>query len=279
MGLASRRSPREDAEGILGAYRMEKITVPDILGRKGSGKRISSLTAYDCPTARIVDAAGIDIILVGDSLGDNVLGYSSTLPVTMDEMIHHTKAVARGVQRALLCVDMPFLSFQLSTDEAVFNAGRFIKEAGAEAVKIEGGQEIAPAVARMTEIGIPVMGHLGMTPQKRHTFGRFGVQGKTKESAEKMVDDAEALQEAGVFSVVLELVKADLAAKITESLRVPTIGIGSGPDCDGQILVLHDLVGLNKDVPRHVRKYADLFEVALDAVRRYKEDIESGRFP
>jgi 3-methyl-2-oxobutanoate hydroxymethyltransferase len=258
---------------------MEKITVPDILGRKGSRKKISSLTAYDCPTARIVDAAGIDIILVGDSLGDNVLGYPSTLPVTVDEMIHHTKAVSRGVERALLAVDMPFLSFQLGVDEAVYNAGRFIKEAGAEAVKIEGGREIAPAVARMTEVGIPVMGHLGMTPQKRHVFGRFGVQGKTKESAERILEDAEALQEAGVFSVVLELVKGDLAAKITESLRVPTIGIGSGPDCDGQILVFHDLVGINTEVPRHVRKYADLFEAASDAVRRYKEDVESGRFP
>jgi 3-methyl-2-oxobutanoate hydroxymethyltransferase len=258
---------------------MEKVTVPDILARKGSRDKISSLTAYDYPTARIVDAAGLDIILIGDSLGDNVLGYSSTLPVTMDEMLHHTKAVARGVQRALLCVDMPFLSFQLGVDEAVFNAGRFIKEAGAEAVKVEGGQEIVPAVARMTEIGIPVMGHLGMTPQKRHAFGRFGVQGKTKESAERMIEDARALQESGVFSVVLELVKAELAARITEALHVPTIGIGSGQDCDGQILVFHDLVGLNTQVPRHVRKYAELFEGALDAVRRYKEDIESGRFP
>lgn len=258
---------------------MEKITVPDIISRKGSGKKISSLTAYDCPTAMIVDAAGVDIILVGDSLGDNILGYSSTLPVTVDEMIHHTRAVSKGVERALLAVDMPFLSFQLGTDEAVSNAGRFVKEAGAEAVKIEGGREIAPAAARMTEIGIPVLGHLGMTPQKRHTLGRFGIQGKTKESAERMLDDAEALQEAGVFAVVLELVKRDLAAKITESLQVPTIGIGSGPDCDGQILVFHDLVGLNREVPRHVRKYADLFEVALDAVRRYKEDIESGGFP
>lgn len=258
---------------------MEKVTVPDILSRKGSGKKISSLTAYDCPTAKIVDAAGIDIILVGDSLGDNILGYPTTLPVTMEEMIHHTKAASTGVERALLAADMPFLSFQLGVEDAVTNAGRFIKEAGAEAVKIEGGQEIVPAVARMAEIGIPVMGHLGMTPQKRHSLGRFAIQGKEKESAERIFEDAHALQEAGVFCVVLELVKRDLSARITESLRVPTIGIGSGPDCDGQILVFHDLVGLNREVPRHVRKYVELFEVALDAVRRYKEDIESGQFP
>jgi 3-methyl-2-oxobutanoate hydroxymethyltransferase len=259
---------------------MKKVRTLSLLQKKRNGEKISVLTAYDYPTARLMDLAGIDVVLIGDSVGDNMLGYENTLPVTMDDMIHHTCAVSRGVQRAMVVADMPFMSYQVSVEQAMMNAGRLIKEAGAHAVKLEGGSQVAEAVKRTVSAGIPVMGHLGFTPQSVYKFGGFRRQGKTVADADAIFADARALEAAGVFSIVLELVPAELAKRITESISVPTIGIGAGPYCDGQVLVTNDLLGLDPDrEPRHARKYADLAEIMSTAFRSYIEDVSSGAFP
>jgi len=265
-----------------------RVTVPEILSRKKflSGqppvteRKITCLTAYDYPTARCVDQAGVDIILVGDSLAMVVLGYENTLPVTLDEMLHHTRAVRRGVHRALLVADMPFGTFQNGAADAVRNATRFVKEAGAEAVKIEGGERRMDLVARLVEAEIPVMGHIGLTPQSLHALGGFRVQGKTAETAEALVRDAQALAAAGAFSIVIEAVPREIAARITRSVPVPTIGIGAGPDCDGQVLVLSDLLGLtNGHPPKFARRYADAGEIIRGAAARFVDDVQKGEFP
>ncbi len=248
--------------------------------KKAAGEPIVMITAYDYPTARVVDEAGVDIILVGDSLGMVVLGYENTLPVTMEEMLIHTAAVVRGSERALVVGDMPFMSYQLSPQQALDNAGRFIKEAGAHAVKLEGGEEVLEAIRKITSAGIPVMGHIGLTPQSIHRIGGYRVQGKDEEGAARLKKDAKLLEEAGCFSVVLEAVPAQLAKEITESLSIPTIGIGAGPHCDGQVLVFHDVVGIFQEFkPKFVKRYANLRQQMLDAVKSYVEEVRSGVFP
>lgn len=250
-----------------------------IANRKGQG-RIAALTAYDYTTARWVDAAGIPVILVGDSLGMTMLGYESTIPVTVEEMVHHTKAVVRGVNSALVVADMPFLSYQVTLDQAVANAGRLIKEAGADAVKIEGGAFRAETVRHLIANGIPVMGHIGLTPQSVRAFGGYKVQGRTDAASASLKTDAIALAEAGVFSLVLEAMPAEVAGEITESIAVPTIGIGAGPKCDGQVLVVHDMLGLSGEFdPKFIKRYAELGETMLDAFSTYKADVERGAFP
>ncbi len=265
-----------------------KVTVPDILSRKThspSGHfetkpKITCLTAYDYPTARPLDEAGVDILLVGDSLGMVVLGYDSTLPVTVDEILHHTRAVRRGTQRALLVADMPYGSFHVSLDESVRNAVRLVKEGGAEAVKVEGGERRIELIARLVESEIPVMGHVGLTPQSIHALGGFHVQGKPAEAARQLERDARAVEAAGAFAVVLESVPREIAERITEKLRIPTIGIGAGPDCDGQVLVFHDLVGLTLGPkPKFARQYANLSSEISRAVPSYCEDVRRGDFP
>jgi 3-methyl-2-oxobutanoate hydroxymethyltransferase len=264
-----------------------KVTVPDILSRKSrflssqaTKHKITCLTAYDYPTARLLDDAGIDVLLVGDSLGMAVLGYDSTLPVTLDDILYHTRAVRRGIRRALLVADMPFGSFHVSIEESVRNAVRLVKEGGAEAVKVEGGERRIELIARLVEAEIPVMGHVGLTPQSFHSFGGFQVQGKTLEAARQVERDARAVESAGAFSVVLESMPRELAARITEKLHIPTIGIGAGPDCDGQILVFHDLVGLTVGhTPKFVRHYANLSGEVSRAVSEYCSDVREGRFP
>lgn len=259
---------------------MPKITVLDIYKKKAEGKKITMLTAYDYPTAQIVDQAGIDMVLVGDSLGMVVQGVSSTLPVTMDEMIYHTKMVSRGTQSAMVVGDMPFLSYQTDKAEAIRNAGRFLKEANAEAVKLEGGSQMAEIIRAIVNAGIPVMAHIGLTPQYVHALGGFKVQGKDAAAREKILADARAVQDAGAFSVVLEAIPASLAREIHEMLHIPTIGIGAGIDCDGQVLVLHDLLGLfDRFTPKFVKKYANLKDQALKAVKEYKQEVETGSFP
>jgi 3-methyl-2-oxobutanoate hydroxymethyltransferase len=262
-----------------------KITVPDILARKShpanfTERKIVSLTAYDTPTARLVDEAGVDIVLVGDSLAMVVLGYETTLPVTIEEMLHHTRAVRRGVRRALLVADMPFGSYHVDTAESLRHAVRFVKEAGAEAVKVEGGERRMELIARLVEAEIPVMGHIGLTPQSFHAFGGFRVQGKTLETAEQLFRDARAVEAAGAFSIVLESMPRELAAQITRELRIPTIGIGAGPDCDGQILVLHDLIGLGGEhIPKFARQYVNVADSISRAVSEYAGDVRDGHFP
>ncbi len=262
-----------------------KVTVPDILSRKSqpgsqASKKITCLTAYDYPTARLLDEAGVEILLVGDSLAMVVLGYENTLPVTMEEMLHHTRAVRRGTHRALVVADMPYGSFHTSPDESVRNAVRFVKEAGAEAVKVEGGERRLELIARLTEAEIPVMAHIGLTPQSLHAFGGFKVQGKTVEAAEKLIRDARAVEAAGAFSVVLESIPRELAAEITGGLRIPTIGIGAGPECDGQVLVIHDILGLTAGhTPKFARRYANLSETIAQAARDFCSDVREGRFP
>ncbi len=261
-----------------------KITVPDIVSRKSSSldkkAKISCLTAYDYPTARLLDEAGVEILLVGDSLGMAVLGYDSTLPVTLDDILHHTRAVRRGTKRALLVADMPYGSFHVSIEEAIRNAVRLVKEGGAEAVKVEGGERRIELIAKLIEAEIPVMGHIGLTPQSFNALGGFHVQGKTADAARQLERDARAVEAAGAFSVVLESMPRELAARITENLRIPTIGIGAGPDCDGQIIVFHDLVGLTVGhKPKFVRHYADLGAQVLRAVGEYCEDVRQGGFP
>ena len=256
------------------------ITVPEILSKKARGEKITCLTAYDYPTARVVDEAGVDIILVGDSLAMVVLGQENTLAVTMEEMLHHTRAVRRGVQRALLVADMPFGSFQLDLNAAVANAIRFVKEAGAEAVKIEGGEKRLELIGKLVENDIPVMGHIGLTPQSIHALGGFKMQGKTLAAAEQLLRDARAVEAAGAFSLVLESIPVEVAERITGEVRIPTIGIGAGPACDGQVLVLHDLIGLSFAVqPRFARRYADLRAALEQAVRGFCADVVKGDFP
>ncbi|MGH9685055.1 MAG: 3-methyl-2-oxobutanoate hydroxymethyltransferase [Candidatus Acidiferrales bacterium] len=265
-----------------------KITVPGILSRKSSlfsespeaKNKITCLTAYDYPTARLLDDAGVDILLVGDSLGMVALGYENTLAVTMDEMLHHVRAVRRGTRRALLVADMPYGSFHISPDESVRNALRLIKEGGAEAVKVEGGERRIDLIARLVDAEIPVMGHVGLTPQSIHALGGFHVQGKTSEAAEQLLRDARTVEAAGAFSVVVESVPRELGARITEQLRIPTIGIGAGPDCDGQVLVFHDLVGLTMGrSPKFARHYANLSAEISRAASEYCGDVRAGRFP
>ncbi|MBI5787722.1 MAG: 3-methyl-2-oxobutanoate hydroxymethyltransferase [Candidatus Schekmanbacteria bacterium] len=258
-----------------------KVTIPDLVKKKQDGQKITMLTAYDCPTAKVLDEAEIDIVLVGDSLGMVVLGYENTLPVTMDEMLHHTKAVRRGLKRSLLVGDMPFMSYQLGVPEALYNAGRFLKEGGAEAVKLEGaGTRILEITRAMVEIGIPVMGHLGLTPQFVHQMGGYRVQGRNEEAAKLIVDQAQNLEAAGVFALVLEGVPPNLAKVITPQLKIPTLGIGAGPDCDGQVLVSLDLLGMSgAQSPKFVKRYANLREESLKAVRQFKQEVESQQFP
>ena len=259
---------------------VSKITVPLILDRKLRGERITSLTAYDYPTARLVDEAGIDIILVGDSVAETVLGYGSTVPVTVEEMLHHLKAVRRAVRRALLVVDLPYGAYHAGAERAVETGVRYLKEGGAEAVKLEGGRRRAEVIRRLVEAEIPVMAHLGLTPQSVHSMGGYRVQGKTVESAGDLLADAQAVEDAGAFAVVLEGLPRDLAAVITRRLRIPTIGIGAGPDCDGQVLVLHDLVGLSFRPPaKFVRAYANVAEVMREALMRYRRDVLEGSYP
>jgi 3-methyl-2-oxobutanoate hydroxymethyltransferase len=260
-----------------------KVTVPEILSRKssfGTKQKISCLTAYDYPTARLLDEAGVDVLLVGDSVGMAVLGYDSTLPVTLDDILHHTRAVRRGTKRALLVADMPYGSFHVSIEETLRNAIRLVKEGGAEAVKVEGGERRIELIAKLAEAEIPVMGHIGLTPQSFNALGGFSVQGKTAEAARQVERDARAVEAAGAFAVVLESMPRELAARITEKLHIPTIGIGAGPDCDGQILVFHDLVGLTQGhTPKFVRHYADLGAEVSRAVTAYCEDVRNGGFP
>ncbi|MDR3675240.1 MAG: 3-methyl-2-oxobutanoate hydroxymethyltransferase [Acidobacteriota bacterium] len=259
---------------------VSKVTVPHILERKLQGEKVTCLTAYDYSAARLVDDAGIEMILVGDSLAQTVLGYDSTVPVTVDEMLHHLRAVRRGVQRALLIADMPFGSYHVSDDQALTNAIRFIKEGGAEAVKLEGGTSRAALVKKLVESQIPVMGHIGLTPQSIHTFGGYRVQGRTLDSAAELQADAEALEEAGAFAIVLEGIPRELAAIITRRLRIPTIGIGAGPDCDGQVLVYHDLLGLTfGQTAKFVRSYANLREVIHQALTHFRDDVTQGCYP
>ncbi len=264
-----------------------KITVPGLLQRKSraagshsNSQKITCLTAYDYPTARLLDEAGVDVILVGDSLGMVVLGQENTLQVTVDEMLHHARAVRRGTRRALMVVDMPYGSYHTDSSESLRNAVRFVKEAGAEAVKVEGGERRLELIARLTEAEIPVMGHVGLTPQSVNALGGYRVQGKTADTAEVLIRDARAVEAAGAFAVVLEAVPRELAAQITRELRIPTIGIGAGPDCDGQILVVHDLLGLTfNQTPKFARQYANVREIIAKAAKEYCEDVRGGMFP
>jgi 3-methyl-2-oxobutanoate hydroxymethyltransferase len=259
---------------------INKITTSAVLKMKREGEKISMLTAYDYSIAALVDGAGVDMILVGDSLGNVVLGYDSTLPVTMEDMLRHTGAVSRAVKRAMVIGDMPFMSYQVSVEEAVRNAGRFMKEAGAHGVKLEGGQEVAGAVRKITASGIPLVGHLGLTPQSVHQLGGFKVQGKDDAAARKLMEDARALEEAGAFAVVLECVPAKLAGEISKALTIPTIGIGAGVECDGQVLVVNDMLGLfEKFTPKFVKRYAELNTEIRAAVGQYIDDVKGGTFP
>ncbi|MBI2069167.1 MAG: 3-methyl-2-oxobutanoate hydroxymethyltransferase [Elusimicrobia bacterium] len=258
----------------------QKITIADVQRKKLERQPITMLTAYDYPTALAVDQAGIDSILVGDSLGMVVLGYETTLPVTMEDMIHHAKAVSRGAKRALLIGDMPFLSYQASVAEAVKNAGRFLQEAGMDAVKLEGGREMLNAVKAIIAAGIPVMGHLGLTPQSVRKFGGFKSQGRTAQAALKILDDALALEAAGCFAVVLESIPDRVASFISQRLSIPTVGIGAGSGCDGQILVLHDMLGFfDRFTPKFVRRYGQLHQNIAGAIAAYKKDVETKMFP
>ncbi|MEW5975702.1 MAG: 3-methyl-2-oxobutanoate hydroxymethyltransferase [Acidobacteriota bacterium] len=258
----------------------DKVTVPGLQLQKSSGQKITALTAYDYPTARILDEVGIDIVLVGDSLAMTRLGYSSTLPLTFAETLVHLQAVRRGVRRALLIADLPYGSYHVNSDEAVRAALECVKKGGAEGVKLEGGRKRISLIERLLEAEIPVMGHIGLTPQSFHVMGGYKVQGKSEETAERLFEDALCLQEAGVFSLVLEGVPRELASRVTASLRIPTIGIGAGPDCDGQILVTDDLLGFSfLPKPKFVRQYANLLEVITAAVREYRHDCQSGDFP
>jgi 3-methyl-2-oxobutanoate hydroxymethyltransferase len=260
--------------------RSPRVTINDIRALKRRREPIVMLTAYDFPSARLVDQAGADVILVGDTLGMVVLGYDTTVPVTMEEMLHHVKAVTRGAKHAFVVADMPFMSYQTGPQDALRNAARFLKEAGAHAIKLEGGVVVAETVRTLVDAGIPVMGHIGLTPQAVHQFGGWKVQGKTPQSAIRLMNDALALERAGACAVVLELVPAALAALITKRLRVPTIGIGAGAGCDGQVQVFHDLLGLFEEfTPKHTRRYAEAGELMRKALAAYASDVREGRFP
>lgn len=258
----------------------KKVTIVDLQEKKARGEPITMVTAYDYPTGLLVDRAGIDIILVGDSLAMVVLGHENTVAVTMDEMLHHCRAVARGAKYPLLVGDMPFMSYQVDPREAIRNAGRFLKEGNMDVVKLEGGVEMAETVRAIVNAGIPVMGHIGLTPQTISKLGGFRVQGKSVEAAKKLLEDAQALEEAGVFAIILEAVPSRLARLITERVRVPTIGIGAGPHCDGQVLVLHDMIGLfDRFTPKFVKRYANIFPVITQALEQYKQEVLEGTFP
>jgi len=257
-----------------------RITINQIKEMKPKGEKIAMLTAYDYSTAKIVDEAGIPLILVGDSLGMVVLGYESTIPVTMEEMLHHTKAVVRGTKQAMVIGDMPFMTYHISVDDALYNAARFIQEGGAQAVKLEGGITVAEKVRRIVECGIPVMGHIGLTPQSIYQLGGFTVQGKTPEAAARLLEDARALEQAGAFAIVLETVPAQLARIITDKVSIPTIGIGAGIACDGQVQVINDLLGSFTDfVPKHAKQYAKLADIIQKAVTEYLNEVKAGSFP
>jgi 3-methyl-2-oxobutanoate hydroxymethyltransferase len=256
------------------------ITIKTLLGMKRRGERIAMVTAYDYHSARVVDAAGIEVILVGDTLGMVVQGHENTLPVTVDDIVYHTSAVRRADPRALVIGDMPFLSYQVSPSEAVRNAGRLLKEGGAQAVKIEGGREFLNTVGALSDASIPVMGHLGLTPQSVHRFGGFRVQGRTQDARKRMLEDAAMLERAGCFALVLEGIPFDLAGEITASLSIPTIGIGAGPRCDGQVLVFHDLLGIESVLrPKFVKRYAELGDAMISALAEFRREVRSGAFP
>ncbi|MBI4267852.1 MAG: 3-methyl-2-oxobutanoate hydroxymethyltransferase [Chloroflexi bacterium] len=257
-----------------------RVTINQIREMKQKGEKICMLTAYDYSTAKIVDEVGVPLILVGDSLGMVVLGYESTIPVTMEEMLHHTKAVVRGAKTALVVGDMPFMTYHVSTEDAIRNAGCFIQEAGCQAIKLEGGVTVAEKVRRIVQCGIPVMGHIGLTPQSIHQLGGFRVQGRSLEAAARLLEDARALEEAGAFSVVLETVPAPLAALISQKLSIPTIGIGAGAGCDGQVQVINDILGSFADfVPKHAKQYARLTDIIRKAVTDYHSEVKTGAFP
>ncbi|HTX18977.1 MAG TPA: 3-methyl-2-oxobutanoate hydroxymethyltransferase [Bacteroidota bacterium] len=258
----------------------KRITTKVILNMKESGEKVAVLTAYDYATAKLLDESGIDIILVGDSLGNVFQGLETTLPVTLDEIIYHTKVVRRAVKRAMLVADMPFMSFQVNTEEAVRNCGRVLKESGAEAVKMEGGQRIEPLVRQLVDIGIPVMGHLGLTPQSIYKFGTYEVRAKETKEAKQLLEDAKTLDKVGVFAIVLEKIPTSLAAKVTKSVSCATIGIGAGPSCDGQVLVINDMLGMNEQFhPRFVRSYAKLADSMRGAFKEYISDVKAKKFP
>ncbi|MFD2532816.1 3-methyl-2-oxobutanoate hydroxymethyltransferase [Gracilimonas halophila] len=257
-----------------------KITTQTVVDMKSKGEKISMLTAYDFTMAQIIDQAGIEIILVGDSASNVMAGHETTVPMTLEHMIYHTSCVVRGVDRALVIADLPFMSYQVTTKEALISSGRMMKEAGAHAVKMEGGKYIVDTVKRIVDAGIPVMGHLGLTPQSIYKFGTYKVRATEDDEADELIRDAKLLEEAGCFSLVLEKIPAHLAEKVTAELSIPTIGIGAGPSCDGQVLVLHDMLGLNKEFnPRFLRRYADLNSVMTDAVQSYIKDVKNKDFP
>lgn len=260
---------------------MGRISIHKLREWKSEGQKIPMVTAYDFASARLAEQAGIPILLVGDSLGSVILGYDSTIPVTMDDILHHTRPVVRATARAIVVADMPFMSYQAGEDDAMANAGRLLQEGGATAVKLEGGAHVAPLVARMVASGIPVMGHLGLTPQSVNQFGGHKLQGKTPAAAAKLLADASALEQAGAFAVVLETIPSPLARMVTERLDIPTIGIGAGPHCDGQVQVFHDMLGIYDDCRplRHARQYARLGELIRDAIRQYAEEVKGGEFP
>ncbi len=257
-----------------------RVNINQIKEMKVKGEKITMLTAYDYSTAKIVDEVGIPLILVGDSLGNVVLGYETTIPVTMEEMIHHTKAVVRGTKQAMVIGDMPFMTYHLSIEQALQNAARFIQEAGAQAVKLEGGVTVAEKVKRIVDCGIPVMGHIGLTPQSVHQFGGFKVRGKTPDTAVRMLEDARALEEAGAFAVVLELVPTPLATLISQKIAIPTIGIGAGVGCDGQVQIINDILGSFTDfVPKHAKQYTKLADIMRSAITEYYDEVKAGSFP
>lgn len=260
--------------------RIGKVTTQTVVDMKARGEKISMLTAYDYTMAKLVDAAGIDIILVGDSASNVMAGFETTLPITLEQMIYHSSCVVRGVDRALVVADLPFMSYQVTTKEALISAGRMMKEAGAHAVKLEGGKPIADTIKRIVDAGIPVMGHLGLTPQSIYKFGTYKVRATDNQEADELMRDANLLQEAGCFSIVLEKIPQKLAKTVSESIDIPTIGIGAGSHCDGQVLVLHDMLGLNKDFnPRFLRRYLDLHTEIIHAVGQYVNDVKSADFP
>ncbi|HWB87327.1 MAG TPA: 3-methyl-2-oxobutanoate hydroxymethyltransferase [Bryobacteraceae bacterium] len=262
------------------AQQPTRVRVPELIRRKAQGRKIAMLTAYDATMARVFDRAGIDVLLVGDSLGTVIMGRDTTIPVTLDVMIHHTRAVTHGARRALVVADMPFLTYQVSMEETLRNAGRLIQEGGAAAVKLEGGRPVVEVVRRLSDTGIPVMGHLGLTPQSIHKLGGYRTVGKSDREAAELMDDARALEQAGAFCVVLECTPAEVAEAITAELKIPTVGIGSGPHCDGQVLVCYDAFGLFEEfTPRFVKQYARLGEQLARATQEYIADVQEGRFP
>lgn len=258
----------------------EKVTVPHLLEMKAKGERITMLTAYDYSTAQAIDQAGVDIVLIGDSLAMVILGHENTLSVSMEEMLHHTRPVAKACQRAMVVGDMPFMSYQVSSEDAMRNAGRFISEGGAQAIKLEGGEEVAEATERIVKMGVPVMGHLGLTPQSVHAFGGYTLQARDVEAAKKLIKDAKILEQAGAFSIVLEKIPAQIAKVVTETVSIPTIGIGAGADCDGQVLVTNDMLGqFEKFIPKFVKQYAHLSRETKKAIEEYVKEVKAGTFP